>query len=755
MATPTLNIGSTPPAPANTAAKDNLARLLATENLRIVYDGKAETASFCTKDRLLTMPILKSATENDIVAGEMLLAHEVGHALFTPAGDQVALDAINRIDPKNKERAKLFLNIVEDARIEREMQDRYPGLRRTFLNGYKGLLTGTQMFDGLLDRDINEMPLIDRINLHFKLGIYAGIEVPFTPEEQVFVDRVASSKSFDEVVDVCEDIYTHQAATNLPVPQKGKSRNGDGDEGEGEFLTDGAGEEEGDEHDESGFSQKMIDAARKKQTLPNNGHAVALTLPAYDPAIGNLPTSKVIEEFSKSSKWNDTSLIDGVIRFNKSAVTRMVADFERKKSASEFHKATISRTGILDMTRIHQYQHDDELFLTAVDIRKGKSHGLVFVLDWSSSMSGRMMACISQLSCLISFCRATKIPYEVYAFSSGGVRGYLSTDGESYRCEGVENFPFKGGTKAADGGDWYSEIYVPNAPCLESNFCMIRFTGSEVKEQDEKRILNLMLSYHFNSGVAESMGLPNIYNIAGGMWHDKRDKWFPRNSEFILSLSGTPLDEATIACLRLVPAFKAKHRLDMVNCIFLTDGDSTSRVMYHYDSKGRQQNPAATTTYTYDGKHYVLVGKYADHGWMYRDIFRKVTGCNLVNFFMVSKPQLTRMKSRVIAGDSSVTVEDDFIERRNHDGWDSHFTVCFDDRSENVGDVEQAMESATTVVKIKNAFIRGMARIGSSRVLLNRITDYITKSAGLVSTVRKQGVLDASRQDPVSTSSES
>ena len=113
------------------------------------------------------------------------------------------------------------------------------------------------------------------------------------------------------------------------------------------------------------------------------------------------------------------------------------------------------------------------------------------------------------------------------------------------------------------------------------------------------------------------------------------------------------------------------------------------------------------------------------------------------------------MKSRVIAGDSSVTVEDDFIERRNHEGWDSHFTVCFDDRSENVGDVEQAMESATTVVKIKNAFIRGMARIGSSRVLLNRITDYITKSAGLVSTVRKQGVLDASRQDPVSTSSES
>jgi hypothetical protein len=735
------SIFNPPPAPVNNATNDNLARLLATENLRIVYDGKAETASFDTKDRLLTMPVLSNKTHDEAVAAEMLLAHEVGHALFTPAGDEVALAAINRIDPKNKERAKLFLNIVEDARIEREMQDRYPGLRRTFLNGYKGLLSGTQMFDGLLDRDINTMPLIDRINLHFKLGIYAGVEIPFSPEEQVFVDRVNNTKSFDEVVDVCEDIYTHQADTSMqiPNPMKGKATDGDGDPSDLDIDGDPVN---GDKQDDSGFSQKIIDAARRKQTVPIKGEAVALTLPTYDPAIGNLPTSKVIEAFSKSIKWNETSLIDGVIRFNKSAVIRMVADFERKKSASEFHKSSVSRTGILDMTRIHQYRHDDELFLTAVDIRKGKSHGLVFVLDWSSSMSSRMMACISQLSCLISFCRATKIPYEVYAFSSSGVRMSID-EAERNKKSAIEMFPYKGGVTSPSGGDWYSDVYTPNTPCVDPHFCMIRFTGSEVKEADEKRILNLMLLHHYNVGVGESMGIENPYNQAGGMWHDKRDKWFPIMADHILSLSGTPLDEATLACLQLVPAFKAKHRLDMVNCIFLTDGESTSRVMYHYDSKGRQQNPAATTTYTYNGKHFVLMGKYADHGVMFRDIFRQITGCNLVNFFMVSKPQLSRFKTRLLDGDTSVTVEDDFIERRNHCGWDSHFTVCFDDRSENVGDVEQAMESATTVVKIKNAFIRGMSRIGSSRVLLNRITDYITKSAGLVSTTRKQGVLDA------------
>ena len=738
--TPLITTASTPPAPTNTAAADNLARLLATENIRIVYDGKAETASFDTVDRLLTMPILKNATQMDAVAGEMLLAHEVGHALFTPAGEAVTLAAIDRIDPKNKERAKLFLNIVEDARIEREMQDRYPGLRRTFLNGYKGLLTGTQMFDGLLERDVAQMPLIDRINLHFKLGIYAGMEIPFTPEEQVFVDRVANTDSFDAVVDVCEDIYTHQSATNLnPPPIKGKGYGEDGD-GEG-MMMDGEpmdGSEFGE--DDSGFSQKMIDAARKKQTIQNTGHAVALTLPEFDVVQGTLPSSKVVEILQASTMWGNTDLIDGVIRFNKPAVVRMIADFERKKSASEFQKATISRTGILDMTRIHQYRHDDELFLTAADIRKGKSHGLVICLDWSSSMSSRMMACISQLSCLISFCRAVKIPYEVYAFSGNGIRSHLSEmAGGKYMSPSLT--AFKGAQNAAEG-DWYGDYGIPNAPCVDQGFTMIRFTGSDVDAKQEKKILNMMLLYHHHPGVGESMGIPNPYAMAGGKWHYNREKWFPSAAECLLGLSGTPLDEGTLACLKLVPEFKAKHRLDMVNCIFLTDGESTSRVQYYHDAKVRTQNPAATVTYTYKGKHYVLVGKWADVGEKFRDIFREVTGCNLVNFFMVSKPQLTRMKGRVIDGDTSMTVEEDFIERRNFNGWDSHFTVCFDDRSENVADVEQAMETATTVVKIKNAFIRGMSRIGSSRVLLNRITDYITKSAGLVSATRKQGVLD-------------
>jgi hypothetical protein len=219
----------------------------------------------------------------------------------------------------------------------------------------------------------------------------------------------------------------------------------------------------------------------------------------------------------------------------------------------------------------------------------------------------------------------------------------------------------------------------------------------------------------------------------------------------LLGLCGTPLDEGILACMEIVPAFKAKHNLDLANCIFLTDGESTSHVHYHYNANGIQQNPATTMTYIYRGKSYLLQANARfEVGRMLRDIFRKTTGCNLINFFMRDSGNFSRFKTRTKDGfmyDPSsaltTTVEDDFVEQRNTNGWDSQFHVSFDKKAEGDEDVVSALAEATTVVKIKNAFIRGMGKINTSRVLLNRVTDYITKQAGLLSAVRKQRPLDA------------
>ena len=164
--------------------KDTLAKLLATENITIRRSVKAETASFDLKNRVLTLPILK-VTTGDIM--DMMTGHEVGHALWTLMVEWEKAIEVEKIH-------KQILNIVEDARIEKKIKRKYPGIVKAFINGYKDL--ESQGFFGHKKPDMT-MPLIDRINLHAKMG-WTG-NIPFGDDEQWAVDAVAGVESFDDV----------------------------------------------------------------------------------------------------------------------------------------------------------------------------------------------------------------------------------------------------------------------------------------------------------------------------------------------------------------------------------------------------------------------------------------------------------------------------------------------------------------------------------------------------------------------------
>jgi len=92
-------------------SKDQLAKLLAMENIHIRHSGDAQTASFDVKNRVLTLPVWADMT-SDII--DMLTGHEVGHALYTlPEKWPEAIDEGVH---------KGILNIVEDARIEKKIK---------------------------------------------------------------------------------------------------------------------------------------------------------------------------------------------------------------------------------------------------------------------------------------------------------------------------------------------------------------------------------------------------------------------------------------------------------------------------------------------------------------------------------------------------------------------------------------------------------------------------------------------------------
>ena len=105
--------------------KGNLARLLATENL-VVEHRNCSTAQFNVDTRVLTLPNWDYASST---VYDLLVGHEVGHALFTPNEDWTAATDC----PMD------YVNVVEDARIEKLMKRMYPGLRKSFAGGYTEL----------------------------------------------------------------------------------------------------------------------------------------------------------------------------------------------------------------------------------------------------------------------------------------------------------------------------------------------------------------------------------------------------------------------------------------------------------------------------------------------------------------------------------------------------------------------------------------------------------------------------------------
>ena len=171
----------------NLVAKSQLARLLAAENMTIQHSAQAKTASFDTNKRLLILPIWSKASEDMY---DMLVAHEVGHALITPRED-VYMPVCQRLSPSDPNKFFPYLNIVEDIRVDNEIKDRYPGVRRSYFNAFKELME--RDFFGIAGQDVSDLPFGDRMNLYTKAGQYGFLDVPFTDEERKHHQMTAPS----------------------------------------------------------------------------------------------------------------------------------------------------------------------------------------------------------------------------------------------------------------------------------------------------------------------------------------------------------------------------------------------------------------------------------------------------------------------------------------------------------------------------------------------------------------------------------
>ena len=538
--------------------KSQLAKLLATEDL-IVEHRQVETAQFNVQTRVLTLPQWEKASN---FVYDMLVGHEVGHALFTPDQDP----------PKGIPHT--YLNIVEDARIEKLMKRKYLGLGKTFYRGYKEL--SDEDFFVLENEDISKMGLPDRINLHFKIGNY--IEIPISSgKEQELVDMVAACETFEDVIAASEALYNHckeekekeKVADIQQQPQQ--EQEGSGEETQEQMpqienqISDDIGDgEQGESQDtqkldvKTGAGQTFDDEVRTVDTL-NEKLKELVSMSGMDNTYAELPKVNLDTIIAKNSEIHDhideyfdiqkdrlNTIFDKVDseykEFKKSAqkeVNYLVKEFECKKAADSYARATTSRTGVLDCSKLHTYKYNEDLFRKVTTLSDGKNHGLIFVLDWSGSMSNVLQDTCKQLYNLIWFCKKVSIPFEVYAFTNEWNREYF---------------------------DYKKNDYVPKQEhshyekkegllCVSDYFSMMNLLSSKTNSKElERQMINIWrIAYYYSS----SWGCP--YSIAQR-----------------LSLSGTPLNEALVSLHQILPKFQKENRLQKVQCVVLTDGEANS-----------------------------------------------------------------------------------------------------------------------------------------------------------------------------------
>ncbi len=244
----------------NRNAKNTLARLLAGENLEVQHVAQAATASFDMESRVLTLPVWVDMP-HDLV--DMLIGHEVGHALFTPPGVGPLFAACDRVAAKFDHRkpgpwyglAKDILNVIEDVRIERMIQAKYPGLIRNFRLAYDHLVR--EDFFGVRGRDPNTMGFLDRLNIHFKAG--SRLAVSFSADEATFVDLIDRVRTWDDVIAAGEALAEYLAKTvEQPKPQAGSDA---GQAGSSETSSDESGDAESSETSSEESSETSSDEA--------------------------------------------------------------------------------------------------------------------------------------------------------------------------------------------------------------------------------------------------------------------------------------------------------------------------------------------------------------------------------------------------------------------------------------------------------------------------------------------------------------
>lgn len=740
-------------------SKSNLARLMASENL-IIEQKNVQTAMFDTKNRVLTVPLLNGKLSPEVY--DLLLGHEVAHALETPSEGwhhsiidlKVNRSILNvcedvRIEKKIKRKFPgIRISFVKG--YQELMELNFFGVKGKNLNklnfidrinlytkGGAAQIIEFTVEETVLLREVEVAETFEEtVEIAKKIEAFMRMKKEEPPKQS---EKPKSKKDKETEEETNGDFNFDDGDDSQEETESSGGEAGDGEEKEGEIeSSDGAGEQpktpetkenkqDSEENGKQGGTEGSNNSKQSLESETDNSFRekekeLFDTKNKRDMKYGNIPKINtkevivgyktllnVVATYNGGNQKDDYNLAAMKSNFQKfrlesnKVVSYLVKEFEMHKNAEQQSRAKISKTGELNLSKIHEYKFTDDIFARMTKVPNGKSHGLVMFIDWSGSMQDHINATVKQLLNIAMFCKKVNIPFDVYAFS---------TVKEVDRKENKQQIDKVGDVKICE-------------------FSLLNILSHKMNATD----FTLMASHLLDFGTGGYRGCA-CKNFAP-----------PK----IFNLSGTPLNEAIITAFELVPEFRKENKLEIVNTVILTDGEGSSirGRIYAADVDGLNRTHSYVENMDPDNRkrcffrdpvtkataEIVSSSSYASRGHAQSvallKLLKQRVDSNLIGFYVANAREVRRAIEQYIPEKDSELIEKKVAQFRKNNftyldcaGYDEYYFLR-SDKLDTDEDNEFQVTSTTTRGMV-SAFSKYTGNKVSSRIVLNRFINLIT-----------------------------
>jgi hypothetical protein len=691
----------------NFEVQTTLAKLLARENVTVEH-GNFSTAFFNVNTRVLGLPLWKDRGKD---VYDLLVGHEVGHALFTPPEDWI--DSVEELGLPHA-----YVNVVEDVRIEKLIQKQYPGLVSSFKRGYAVL--NKEDFFGLSKYDsVDSLGLIDRINLKAKLRDL--IDIKFSAQEQPLVDQTMAVETWEDVLCACQALYAYMKeqkqnerktkseekndasedigqsmSSDIPGsdPSPSNDNDGSGDETTGQTR----GSDSSDEPEIEKGSEAPVEASGKTDDIDTvvtddafQSRQKDLVMrdargkqPVYLRAITRRQMKEIVvdykttiarreihkAEFKDKRDWTAENNEFALFKDDtKKYVNIMAKEFEMRKAAYRTLRAQSARSGSIDVNKLHNYKFSDDIFARVTNLADAKSHGMVMFIDFSGSMHKMLKDTIKQALSLVSFCKKVNIPYELYSFTN-----------TSENPEHVVN---------------PGEIH-------HSNTVIVNLLSSKMSKAEFE------LSYH------------HLFMMGAECYSNKYWNKYE-------TMSGTPLNETIMASRFIIQDFKKHNGIQKVHAIFLTDGQSNR--LYYKNNGDLETHGYAIDV---DGRIILSDSTYTLTDQLIADLGKS---CGVIGFFLAERSydfngevwaaSSKYVTNEIMRGYRKEYNKNKFISIKNGRGYDEYFIIKGDSKSLNTDADDFEVSENANKTDIARAFKKFASSKKANRLLATQFAKLV------------------------------